>query len=107
MRKQNTLLFYFGIFLFLAILLLIFGSLHFFDGPTGFISKILTPMRSTTHKIVYKSETPGPNYSSDLEKLKKENKALSDQFQITNPKSSTLVPSNVIGSPSFIPGVTF
>lgn len=35
-----------------------------------------------------------------------ENKALLDQFQTMYPKSQSLLPSRVVGAPSFIPGIT-
>jgi rod shape-determining protein MreC len=41
-----------------------------------------------------------------LEKLKKENQALSDQFQTAYPKSFQLLKADVIGAPGFIPGVS-
>lgn len=42
----------------------------------------------------------------DFEKLKKENQALSDQFQISHPASYNLLRADVIGAPEFIPGVS-
>jgi rod shape-determining protein MreC len=41
-----------------------------------------------------------------FEKLKKENQALSDQFQISYPKSSNLLRADVVGAPDFVPGVS-
>jgi rod shape-determining protein MreC len=43
---------------------------------------------------------------SSFEKLKKENLALSDQFQTSYPKSNQLLKANIIGVPGFIPGVS-
>jgi cell shape-determining protein MreC len=43
---------------------------------------------------------------SAFEKLKKENQALSDQFQISYPKSTQLLQANIIGVPDFIPGIS-
>jgi rod shape-determining protein MreC len=42
----------------------------------------------------------------DQSKLTADNKALRDQFQIQNPKSTNLLEADVIGAPSFIPGVS-
>lgn len=42
----------------------------------------------------------------DSEKLKRENAALSDQFQTSYPRSSKLFKAEIIGAPSFIPGVS-
>lgn len=43
---------------------------------------------------------------SSFEKLKNENTALSDQFQTSNPPTSRLLEAQVIGAPSFVPGVS-
>lgn len=43
---------------------------------------------------------------ADFEKLKRENQALSDQFQTSYPASSRLLPAQIIGAPSFVPGVS-
>lgn len=43
---------------------------------------------------------------SSFEKLKRENAALSDQFQTSSPSSSRLLPVQIIGAPSFVPGVS-
>lgn len=43
---------------------------------------------------------------ADFEKLKKENAALSDQFQTSHPQSVRLLPAKVIGAPGFVPGVS-
>ncbi len=42
---------------------------------------------------------------SDQKKLERENSALSDQFQVSSPNSNTLLPANIVGAPSFIPGI--
>ena len=43
---------------------------------------------------------------SDFEKLKRENQALSDQFQTSYPSSYQLLEVQIIGAPSFVPGVS-
>jgi len=42
----------------------------------------------------------------DAEKLKRENQALSDQFQTSYPPSYKLLKADVIGAPGFVPGVS-
>lgn len=44
---------------------------------------------------------------SDQNKILSENKALRDQFEVGYPSPETLLPASVIGSPNFIPGVSF
>lgn len=43
---------------------------------------------------------------ASFEKLKKENAALSDQFQTSYPPSYHLLKADIVGAPSFIPGVS-
>lgn len=43
---------------------------------------------------------------ADFEKLKKENQALSDQFQTSYPRSIQLLEAQIIGAPGFVPGVS-
>jgi len=43
---------------------------------------------------------------ADFEKLKRENQALSDQFQTSFPPSYNLLKADIIGAPEFIPGVS-
>ena len=43
---------------------------------------------------------------ADFEKLKRENAALSDQFQTTYPPSYELLKAEIIGAPGFIPGIS-
>jgi rod shape-determining protein MreC len=42
----------------------------------------------------------------DQSKLIADNKALRDQFQTQNPKSTNLIEADVIGAPAFIPGIS-
>ena len=42
----------------------------------------------------------------DSEKLKKENQALSDQFQTSYPRSVQLLKAEIIGAPGFVPGIS-
>lgn len=43
---------------------------------------------------------------ADFEKLKRENQALTDQFQTSYPRNAQLLKADVIGAPGFIPGVS-
>lgn len=43
---------------------------------------------------------------ADYEKLKRENAALLDQFQTSYPRNYQLVKAEIIGAPSFVPGVS-
>ena len=43
---------------------------------------------------------------AESEKLKRENAALSDQFQTSYPRSTKLLKADIIGAPGFVPGVS-
>lgn len=103
-------------FTFLIILLSNFGIT---DGITSFFSRILFPIQKSFYQsfgllignqgnlklteenlVFLKKQT-------DLDKLKKDNQALRDQFSIQKPESEKLLPAKVIGFPSFIPNVSY
>lgn len=88
----------------------------------NFISNIFSPTQKEIHDNSVQLSKSGLN--PEIEKLREENrllakklidqqklvaqnKALLDQFQQVNIKSLTLLPAEVIGSPGFIPGISF
>lgn len=111
-RGQNFILIFF-VLLSLSILLLVL-NVQFLSPVTGFLSK-------ATHNIFLSLPFFGPTDQEKKlkeenlrlsgkivsdQKLLSENKALRDQFLVAFPKSFDLLPSRVIGSPRFLPGVT-
>jgi len=110
-------------FVFLVLSLLVFGlSKAGILNPVGSIfQKIIAPFQSVTYTVFNSMDFLGANPKlknletenlilasmlSDQKKLKDDNAALSDQFQTVSPKSNTLLPANIVGAPSFVPGVT-
>ncbi len=121
MQKRNNFTPYFLIFLVISVLIFIFAKTSFFKPVNSFLQNIFSPVQSLSYGIY--SSTVNFTTSSkskkledentvlrkmlvDQNKLVQDNKALMDQFQAQNPKSTNLVPANVISAPSFIPGVS-
>lgn len=115
-------------FLPVFIIFLLFSLLIFFVSKTGFLKPvnslfqtILSPFQALTYGTFSKITGIGSNSEIkslkaknavlvkklvDQNKLIADNKAFKDQFQTQNPKSTSLMPADVIGAPSFIPGVS-
>ncbi|HYM65454.1 MAG TPA: rod shape-determining protein MreC [Candidatus Sulfotelmatobacter sp.] len=121
MQKRAGFTAYFLIFLILSISIFFFSKSPLFSPVTSVLSSIFSPFESLAYGIFSKMENfayspkfkalQDENYSLtkkivDQNKLVLDNKALRDQFQTQNPKSTNLISANVIGAPSFIPGVS-
>jgi rod shape-determining protein MreC len=119
-RKENFLPVFF-VFLVLSFLFLGLSKVGILNPVSSVFQKIITPFQSVTHTVFNSVSLLGTNARlkkletenltltsmlSDQKKLKDDNAALSDQFQTVSPKSNTLLPANIIGAPSFIPGVS-
>lgn len=111
----------FFIFTFVSLIILVLsfgGHLKIVSQPLEKIASLIGHTVFTAfHKLPFVSESAQTkklkdinlnltNQLLEIEKLKKENSALRDQFQTSNPKSYSLILANIIGSPSFIPGIT-
>lgn len=113
MRDRQNFLFIF-LLLLVASAVLIFLNIQFFSPVTSFLSKTSYSFFSNLPFIgesdaEKKLRADNLTLSSKIisnEKLISENKALRDQFLVSNPKSFELLPANVIGSPRFLPAVT-
>lgn len=120
MKRKTSFLPAFLIVLFLSFLFLILsfsGTLKIFsflEKPTSvmqsfsynlfqklpFVSKDLKTKRLKEENLALLSRV------ADFEKLKKENSALSDQFQTSYPPNYKLLKADIIGAPSFVPGIS-
>lgn len=120
MQKRNFVS-YFLVFLILS--LMIFGASKIgLLKPLESIGKvILSPFQALTYGAFLKITDFGSNSQVkalqlqnleltkklvDQSKLIADNRALRDQFQIQNPKSTNLIEADVIGAPAFIPGIS-
>ena len=110
-------------FVFLLLSCLVFGlsKVGILNPVSSVFQKISTPFQRTSYNIFNSITLFGENSKlkkletenlaltsmlSDQKKLESENSALSDQFQASSPNSNTLLPANIVGAPSFIPGVS-
>lgn len=121
MRKNNNFLLVFFVFLLLSCLVFGLSKVGILNPASSVLQKIITPFQSTTYDLFNSVTLFGENSKlkkletenlaltsmlSDQKKLERENSALSDQFQVSSPNSDTLLPANIVGAPSFIPGVS-
>lgn len=120
-KRKESFLSAFIVVVFLCALILalsLSGNLKFLS---SFLEKGTVTIQSTAFKIFQKlpfvSEDPRIKKLEDknleflsqvtaFEKLKKENQALSDQFQTAYPQALRLLKANIIGASSFIPGIS-
>ncbi|HZJ18683.1 MAG TPA: rod shape-determining protein MreC, partial [Patescibacteria group bacterium] len=118
--QKRTKFFYIFLILFLLSLFIFFLSTGgLFKG--NLITSIFSPVQREIHKTfisfttftldsdkerLKKDNSELLKMLVDQKKLKDQNKALLDQFQIAYPKSLNLIPASVIGAPGFIPGVS-
>lgn len=121
MRKKENFLLIFVIFFTLSVLIFGLSKTGILNPVSQILQKISSPFQNTTYNFVNSISLFATNSKlkklenenilltsliSDQKKIKGDNSALLDQFQTVTPKSNTLLPANVIGSPSFIPAVT-
>jgi rod shape-determining protein MreC len=121
MPKRNN---FFYVFLSLLLLsLVIFGASKIgLLKPLDSLGKgILSPVQALTYGVYVKITGFGLNPKMealkaenivltkkliDQNRLIEDNKALRDQFQAENPKSTSLIQADVVGAPGFIPGIS-
>lgn len=121
MKRRGSFLPVFLTVAFLCILLLVLslsGNLKFLS---SFLEKGTSGIQSVSFGIfqklpfvsentkIKKLEERNLELLSDVvgfERLKRENSALSDQFQTSYPQSQSLLRAGIIGAPSFVPGVS-
>jgi rod shape-determining protein MreC len=99
----------FSIIIAVCILLLILWKVGALDFVSGLVLRIASPV--TGFGISHISGSKNLDLlkiSKDLDfiKLQKDNQALRDQFAVSSPIPSSLLPAKIIGSPTFIPTIT-
>lgn len=120
MKRKTSFLPAFLVVLFLCIVILTFslsGKLRFLS----FLEKPASAVQSFSYnlfqklpfvsegariKILEKEKLELLSHVADFEKLKRENAALSDQFQTSYPQSVQLLEAKIIGAPGFVPGAS-
>lgn len=118
MHKKKSFFFRVFLFVFVSFLIIFLSRTPFLQSIFSFF----TPILLIPQKLLVGGGSTGQG--STIDKLREENrflskkivdqknlenevKALRDQFQTTTLTTSELLPAQIIGSPSFIPGVTF
>jgi rod shape-determining protein MreC len=121
MQRRGNLFPVFVLFLILSILLIVFSTTGFLRGLTGPFEQLAIPLQRSTLGMFQSFNTKSD--TGDLSKLRtentkliaqlskqkeleKENQALRDQFQTESPSSLHLLPAQVIGMVSLVPGDT-
>jgi rod shape-determining protein MreC len=120
MRKRESFLPAFFVVLFLCILTLFLSLSGNLKSLSSFLEKGTSGIQSVTFKLIQKITFSENKKIKELEnerlellsrvatfnKLKNENAALSDQFKTSYPPSDKLLKANIIGTSTFIPGVS-
>ncbi len=121
MQKRYGFFPIFVVFLLLSLLLFASSRVSFLNPIDSFSKAVFSPFQSLTYGVFSKitdftSNSEVKKLSDenkaltkkfvDQKRLEADNKALRDQFQTTNPRSSNLVPAQIVGAPGFIPGVS-
>ena len=118
MKKRERLFFNFFLCFTAAIFVLGLSKLGFLASAQSLLQKAGHPLQSTVFSvfngvsIFAQSQKQQENKELlfkkivDQKKLMDDNKALRDQFATTEPKPAVLIPAHVIGTPTFLPGIT-
>ncbi len=121
MKKKTGFLSAFFVVVCLGILILVLSFFGNLKSLSSFLEKETSVIQSIAFGIFQKlpfisqdlkfKELKDENLNllskiADYERLKKENSALSDQFQISYPPSAQLLKADIVGAASFIPGVS-
>jgi len=121
MRQRERFFFVFFVFILISVVIFLLSLGGHLKLVASILEKRTSQIQGITfsifHKLPVVSESVKTKKQKDtnldlikqlleIEKLKKENSALRDQFQTPNPKSYNLLPAQIIGAPSFIPGIT-
>ncbi len=118
---KRQFFFAFALTLCLSVLILILSTFGFLSGASSFFQKGVSFLGAGTYRFFQGFPLVSQSKNSkklgeenqnlakkiiDQQKLERENAALLDQFQTASPKSYGLLPSNVVGAPGFIPGLS-
>lgn len=117
MRQGKSYFSVFFVFFVLAVIIFAFSKTNIFTVPITYISSLFSPIQANFWHFAIgikpydKNNLKDKNLElvnkiTDFQKLQEQNKALLDQFQTLTPKSSTLLPAEILGAPSFIPGLS-
>ena len=106
--RDKSFFFTFLFFLILSFLIFVVSSSGVLKPLVGALTKSVAPIRASL-KMTQPTNEDFLNSISDkldIKKLQNENNALRDQFETTALSSNALLPAQIIGAPTFIPGVS-
>ncbi len=118
MQKRKNWIYIFVFFLILSFLIFLLFRLSIFRPVSSFVQSVFSPAQTLIYSVTLgfgldqkikdleNKNIVLQNKILEQEKLIADNKALRDQFAVSNPTSRSLIEANVISSPSFIPGIT-
>jgi rod shape-determining protein MreC len=119
--RKSSFTSYFLVFFVLSLLILGAAKSGLLNPLDAFFKDIFAPFQALTYQTFVKITDFGQNSQIaslkaqnlalikqlvDKNKLVGDNKALRDQFQTVSPKSTNLVPADVVGAPGFIPDLS-
>ncbi|OGH02234.1 MAG: hypothetical protein A2798_03880 [Candidatus Levybacteria bacterium RIFCSPHIGHO2_01_FULL_37_17] len=112
MPQRNPTLFFFILFI-SAVLIIVVSKFNLLNLATGVVQNVFAPAQTTLRNIFVKDESSAKQENLELasklveqQKLISDNKALKDQFQTVKVNSTYLIPAKIVGSPSFVPGLS-
>lgn len=115
MKRKESLIPAFIIFFIIALLFFVFSESRVVTGVAQITHTIFNPItdiflnfgnrESNQIAQLKKEKTALLQKLVEYKEVQKENNALRDQFETTNPRSLDLIPAKIIGAPAFIPGV--
>lgn len=121
MHGRRKILPVFVVFFLLSLLIFVFSQRGWMNGMTGVLQVITLSIQRSSFAFFHNYSrgerdsglTKFRNENRDLriqlvklKALEKDNRALRDQFAVTNPSSKALMPAFIVGMPAFIPGVS-
>ena len=121
MPKRSSITYFFVILIVASLILFILSKTGILNPITSPLRALFSPIESTLHggmlqitgwdesskiKLLKQENQSLVGRLIDQQKIVADNKALSDQFQAQNSRSSSLIPANIIGSPGFLPGIS-
>ncbi len=109
--RRKTFPVFIGFFL-LSLVIFVFSQKGFVNGVTGVLQIIGLPIQRSSFLFFHSSSGGDENIDLRVVQavkvagLEKDNRALRDQFAVTNPSSKILLPSFIVGMSVFLPGVS-
>lgn len=109
-RRLNLL---FVLLIVLTVILIISSKLGIINSAAGFVQNSIAPIQTSVRGLFFKDinskNSKTLEFASklvDQKKLVEDNEALRNQFETITVKTQSLIPARIVGSPSFIPGIS-